>query len=69
PRRNISMLMRYDSLEHIDPILGNDSIYRLTSGFNIGLPGGSLLMINHELWQPRSGNDVDVVGIRWSVSL
>jgi hypothetical protein len=36
---------------------------------NIGLPGGSLLMINHERRMVRAAEDTDVVGIRWSVSL
>jgi len=65
----IGALVRYDSLEHRNLSFGNDLLGRLTSGFNIGLPGGSLLMINHERWMPGIGRDVDLFGIRWVVSL
>lgn len=68
-KRNLSMILRYDTLVQQSQNLGNTSIERLTSGFNLGLPGGSLLMINHEHWQPETGRDVDLVGVRWSISL
>jgi hypothetical protein len=65
----ISLLVRYDTLEHRHPLFGDASLERVTSGINIGLPGGSLLMINHELWMPGTGDDVDLFGVRWVVSL
>jgi hypothetical protein len=66
---NISLLIRHDTLEHRNPTFGDASLKRFTSGINIGLPGGSLLMINHELWNPEIGDDVDLFGVRWVVSL
>jgi hypothetical protein len=65
----ISLLLSYDTLEQQSAALGDPFLERFTSGFNIGLPGGSLLMINHERWMPRVGDDVDVFGVRWSISL
>jgi hypothetical protein len=66
----IGGIVRYDTLEHRNMSFGNDYLSRVTWGFNIGLPMGSLLMINHERWTPRGADDhVDVVGIRWAVSL
>jgi hypothetical protein len=66
----IGVLVRYDTLEHRNLAFGNDLLSRVTSGFNIGLPGGSLLMINHERWTPKGQDQhVDVFGVRWSVSL
>jgi hypothetical protein len=65
----ISALMRYDTLDFRSQGLGDSAIHRITSGFNIGLPGGSLLMINHERWEEKGAANVDVLGIRWSVSL
>jgi len=66
---NISLLIRYDTLENRHPLFGDASLARVTSGINIGLPGGSLLMINHERWKPGVGDDVDLFGVRWVVSL
>jgi len=66
----IGVLVRYDTLEHHNLTFGNDLLSRVTSGFNIGLPGGSLLMINHERWTPKGQDQhVDVFGVRWVVSL
>jgi hypothetical protein len=65
----ISALVRYDTLDHRSVAFGPATINRLTSGFNIGLPGGSLLMINHERWMPKGSDAVDVFGVRWAVSL
>ena len=63
---NISLLVRYDTLEHRHPLFGDASLARVTSGINIGLPGGSLLMINHERWMPgaagRCGRDRRAMG-------
>jgi mono/diheme cytochrome c family protein len=66
---NISLLVRYDTLEHRHPVFGDASLDRFTTGINVGLPGGSLLMINHELWMPDGEDDVDLIGVRWVVSL
>jgi mono/diheme cytochrome c family protein len=66
---NVSLLVRYDTLEHRNQSFGNAKLERITWGFNIGLPGGSLLMINHEWWKPAKAEDVDLLGIRWVVSL
>ena len=44
------------------------SVDRITWGFNVALPGGSMLLINHEHWRmPDELNDVDVIGGRWVV--
>jgi hypothetical protein len=66
---NISLLVRYDTLEHRNPALGDATLQRVTWGFNFGLPGGSLLMINHEWWKPELAEDADVLAVRWVVSL
>jgi hypothetical protein len=66
---NVSLLVRYDTLEHRNQAFGDAKLERITWGFNIGLPGGSLLMINHEWWKPQKAEDVDLLGIRWVVSL
>ena len=65
----IGLLISYDTLDHRHPIFGENSLSRFTSGFNIGLPGGSLLMINHERWSDHNGDEVDVFGVRWSITL
>jgi mono/diheme cytochrome c family protein len=65
----VAALASFDTLEQRSPAFGDATIERFTWGFNIGLPGGSLLMINHERWMPQAAEDVDVVGIRWTVSL
>ena len=42
---------------------------RFTWGFDIGLPGGSNLMLNHEHWSmPENLDSVDVFGLRWVLS-
>jgi mono/diheme cytochrome c family protein len=65
----ISALVRYDTLDFRNQALGSGAIHRITSGFNIGLPGDSLLMINHERWEEKGAHSVDVLGIRWAISL
>jgi len=65
----ISALVRYDTLDFRNQALGSGAIHRITSGFNIGLPGDSLLMINHERWEEKGAPSVDVFGVRWAVSL
>ena len=56
-------------LDWRNPAFGNGTIHRVTPGFNIGLPGGSLFMINYERWEPKGAHAVDVFGVRWAVSL
>ena len=44
------------------------TVDRITWGLNIGLPGGSTLLLNHEHWiMPEGLGDVDVIGARWTV--
>jgi hypothetical protein len=50
-------------------VVGDGTLQRFTWGLNWTLPGGSLLMLNHERWMPQAGDDVDVLGLRWTVSL
>ena len=65
---DIHFLLRYDTLEYRDR-LGEDSTDRITWGFNTTLPGGSLLILNHERWRFHTESpDVDVVGLRWVVT-
>jgi hypothetical protein len=66
---NVSLLARYDTLEHRHSAFGDASLDRFTTGINIGLAGGSLLMIDHELWMPDGEDDVDLIGVRWVISL
>jgi len=48
---------------------GGYTVQRITWGFNFGLPGGSLLVLNHEHWSMPSGLDaVDVIAVRWIAS-
>ena len=64
-----SLLARYDTLEHRDASFGNTSTDRYTWGLNYLLPGGSLLMVNHEHWMLDSQpDDMDVIGIRWTAT-
>jgi hypothetical protein len=44
---------------------GNDSTERFTAGFNIGLPGGSLLMLNYERWMSSGGSNAATCGRNW----
>jgi len=65
---DIHFLLRYDTLEYRDRF-GEDSTDRITWGFNTTLPGGSLLILNHERWRFHTeAPDVDVVGLRWVVT-
>ena len=48
---------------------GNFTVSRLTYGFNYTLPGGSLLMLNHEHWYlPNGLKDMNVLGLRWAAT-
>ena len=60
----VGLLARYDTLVHHD-VLGDSSLERFTWGLNFSLPGGSLLLINHEHWIFADSGDVDVLGLRW----
>ena len=67
----ISWLGRYDTLEFRDTLFPGSlvpetGIDRYTWGFNLTLPGGSLLILNHERWKlPDPDDDIDVLGFRW----
>jgi hypothetical protein len=60
----VSLLARYDTLEHRDSVFGDSSLDRFTWGVNSVLPGGSTLILNHEHWMYEP-EDYDVVAIRW----
>jgi cbb3-type cytochrome c oxidase subunit III len=73
----VSLLVRYDGQDRhaLLPFPGsslsspNFGVRRFTYGVNFTLPGGSLLMINHEHWWLPSGlNNVDVIGARWAAT-
>lgn len=75
PHRDIRLISRYDVLDHDSPLpppesslaVGNFRVTRFTWGLNFGIPGGSLLMLNHEhWWVPGPLTNVDVVGVRWA---
>jgi hypothetical protein len=62
---NISALARYDTLEFRD-FFGKESIERVTWGVSTTAFGGSLLMMNHEVWNfPTGEKDVNLLGLRW----
>lgn len=70
----ISVLVRYDVQDRDSPAPVPESILpsgtfrvsRFTWGVNSALPGGSVLMLNHEHWFAPTGlADVDVLGVRW----
>jgi hypothetical protein len=61
----ISLLARYDTLEHSGS-LGEETTERFTWGPSLILPGGSLLIVNHEHWMfDTDPKDEDIVGFRW----
>jgi len=73
----LSVLGRYDWQRKSSPLAppdsdlpsGNFNVQRITYGINRVLPGGSLLMINHEHWiLPFDLKPVNVIGVRWSAS-
>jgi hypothetical protein len=70
----IGLVARYDTLTHNGdlPPAGSTltdpdfTVHRFTWGFALTLPGGNLLLINHEHWNmPQGLDDVDVLGLRW----
>jgi hypothetical protein len=71
-RPRIGLLGRYDNLQYRDLFstgLPNADLDRLTWGLTSVLPGGSLLIVNHEHWMfPAPQKAVEVVGVRWVVS-
>lgn len=66
----LSLLLRYDTLNmKYDGIFTSGSVKRWTWGFNYVLPGGSLILIHHERWNPEPGDGhVDLVGTRWTAT-
>jgi hypothetical protein len=66
----ISLLARYDTLEHRHAAFGASTTERVTYGINLAMPGGSWLMINHEHWMfgTTDDDDDDVVGVRWTAT-
>lgn len=63
----ISFLARYDTLEHWGA-LGQMSTERFTYGLNWVLPGGSLLILNHEHWMYDNRSPANIFGLRWTVA-
>ncbi len=63
----ISFLARYDTLEHRGA-LGDMSTERFTYGFNWVLPGGSLLVLNHEHWNYEDRSPANIFGLRWTTA-
>ena len=67
----IGLLGRYDTLDFRDTLFPaapepETSLERFTWGFNFSLPGGSLLILNHEHWNlPDPDDNIDVIGFRW----
>tara|TARA_R110002049_G_scaffold288534_1_gene471117 strand:+ start:33675 stop:35396 length:1722 start_codon:yes stop_codon:yes gene_type:complete len=58
---------RLDNLER-RLTAGDDKIDRVTWGFNVATPGGSLLLLNHEHWILPDNSDIDVIGVRWTAT-
>jgi mono/diheme cytochrome c family protein len=63
----ISFLARYDTLEHRGT-LGHMSTERFTYGLNWLLPGGSLLILNHEHWMYDNRSPANIFGLRWTTA-
>ena len=75
--KHVSIFGRYDSLFHDSPLpvlgsvvpTGNFGVNRYTYGVNWTLPGGSLLMVNHEIWDmPQPLGTANVLGVRWAAT-
>lgn len=73
----VSLLSRYDWQRKNSPLpppgsdltVGQFSVQRVTTGMNKVLPGGSLLMFNHEYWIfPQGYSNIHVWGMRWAAS-
>jgi hypothetical protein len=63
----ISFLARYDTLEHRG-VLGDMSTERFTYGLNWVLPGGSLLILDHEHWIYDVRSPANIFGLRWTTA-
>jgi mono/diheme cytochrome c family protein len=63
----ISFLARYDTLDHRGA-LGNDNTERFTYGLNWVLPGGSLLIVDHERWKFDDAWHANILAMRWTVA-
>jgi mono/diheme cytochrome c family protein len=76
-KHHISLFGRYDWQLHGSrlPVPGSQItssdfiVDRLTYGVNWTLPGGSLLMANHEIWNlPQGLGTANVFGVRWAAT-
>jgi cytochrome c553 len=75
-KKHVSLFARYDSQFRDYPLpaaslaaAGGFGVNRFTYGVNWTLPGGSLLMINHEYWDlPQPLGATNVVGVRWAAT-
>jgi len=76
-KKHVSLFARYDSQFRDSPLPplgspvanGSFGVNRFTYGVNWTLPGGSLLMVNHEYWDmPQPLGPANVVGIRWAAT-
>jgi mono/diheme cytochrome c family protein len=76
-KRHISLFARYDWQMHDSPLpvlgsqiaTGDFIVDRITYGVNWTLPGGSLLMINDEIWNfPQGIGAANVLGVRWAAT-
>ncbi len=73
---NIEVVVRYDTLDRHEVqapggVLTSlrSHVGRITSGFSINLPGGSVLRLNHEYWMMPAGlDDEQVLAARWVAS-
>jgi len=63
----ISFLARYDTLEHRG-FLEHRSTDRFTYGLNWVLPGGSLLIVDHEHWMYDDRPSKNILGLRWTAA-
>jgi hypothetical protein len=66
----LSLVARYDNLIQKGYLIFPDTaVDRYTWGLNLTLPGGSLLMLNHEHWEfTGDRSDADVLALKWVAS-
>ena len=64
-RWGMSLLARYDTLEHRHSAFGSQSTERITVGLNTTILDGSFLILNHEHWILDNNDDYDVLALRW----
>lgn len=78
-QHQLSFLMRFDQQNRLSDLpppgsslaAGRFEVRRFTYGPNWTLPGGSLLMLNHEHWMLPAGlarKNVEVIGVRWAMT-